>query len=33
MDGFRNIWYSINSKRGFGWDSNPWVWAITFKRL
>ena len=27
------LWDSINSKRGFGWDKNPWVWAITFKRL
>ena len=30
---FCHLWDSINSKRGFGWDSNPWVWAITFKQL
>lgn len=24
-------WDSINAKRGFGWDANPWVWALTFK--
>ncbi len=30
---FRNLWDSINAKRGFGWDVNPWVWAITFKRV
>jgi len=30
---FCHLWDSINSNRGFGWDSNPWVWAITFKRL
>lgn len=28
---FRKLWDSINAKRGFGWDVNPWVWAITFK--
>lgn len=30
---FRNLWDSINSKRGFGWDANPWVWVITFRRV
>lgn len=24
---------SINSKRGYSWESNPWVWAVTFKLL
>ena len=26
-------WNSINAKRGFGWDVNPWVWVIEFRRL
>lgn len=26
------LWDSLNAKRGFGWDMNPWVWAIEFKR-
>ena len=30
---FRELWDSINSSRGYGWDSNPWVWVITFKRV
>ena len=30
---FRKLWDSLNAKRGFGWDSNPWVWAYTFKVL
>lgn len=30
---FHDLWDFINAKRGFGWDSNPWVWALTFKRL
>lgn len=25
------LWDSINAERGYGWDINPWVWAITFK--
>lgn len=28
---YRLLWNSINAKRGFGWDANPWVWAYTFK--
>lgn len=27
---FRTLWDSINAKK-YPWDSNPWVWAITFK--
>lgn len=30
--GYRGLWDSINAKRGFGWDTNPWVWVIQFKR-
>ena len=29
---FMQLWDSINSKRGFSWDINPWVWPITFER-
>ncbi len=29
-DLFRPLWDSINAKRGFGWDENPWVAAYTF---
>ncbi|MDD2707536.1 MAG: hypothetical protein PHV34_05955 [Verrucomicrobiae bacterium] len=31
--GFGFLWDSINAKRGFGWESNPWVWAIEFRRV
>lgn len=31
--GFAELWDSINSARGFGWGSNPWVWVIEFKRI
>lgn len=27
------LWDSINEKRGFGWEKNPWVWVVEFKRL
>lgn len=30
---FKELWDSINEKRGFGWDKNPWVWVINFRRL
>lgn len=28
---FALLWDSINAKRGYRWDTNPWVWAITFE--
>ena len=28
---FRNLWDSINSKRGYGWSENPWVVAVSFR--
>jgi len=31
--GFQSLWNSINAKRGYGGDTNPWVWVIEFKRL
>jgi len=27
------LWDSINAKRGFSWQSNPWVWCLTFRKL
>ena len=29
---FTSLWNSINLKRGYSWESNPWVWVIEFKR-
>lgn len=31
--GFATRWNAINAKRGFGWESNPWVWAVEFRRV
>jgi hypothetical protein len=30
---FMRLWDSINAKRGYDWDKNPWVWVIEFKRV
>jgi len=30
---FEALWDSLNAKRGYGWDKNPWVWVIEFRRL
>lgn len=32
-DVFRCVWNGLNRKRGYPFESNPWVWPITFKRL
>ncbi|MBR9765993.1 MAG: hypothetical protein GYB53_21380 [Rhodobacteraceae bacterium] len=28
--GFSELWDSLNAKRGYGWDANPWVAAYSF---
>lgn len=28
---FQDLWDSINAKRGYSWDSNPWVWVVSFE--
>ena len=33
IDRFSHLWNSINASRGHGWDANPWVWVIEFKRV
>lgn len=32
-EAFEVLWDSINKKRGYGWDANPWVWVIEFRRI
>ena len=29
---YKGLWDSLNAKRGHGWDSNPWVWVISFEK-
>lgn len=30
---FHDLWDSLNAERGYGWDTNPWVWVVEFKRV
>lgn len=30
---FARLWDSLNAPRGYGWTVNPWVWALTFRRV
>lgn len=30
---FRDLWDTLNAKRGYGWDINPWVWVYRFERV
>lgn len=32
-DRFQRYWDRLNSKRGYSWKENPWVWVIEFKRF
>ena len=32
-DMFCSLWDSINAKRGYSWESNPWVWVVVFERV
>lgn len=29
---FAALWDSLNAKRGYSWDTNPWVWVIEFRK-
>lgn len=30
---FIGLWDSLNAKRGYGWETNPLVWVIGFKKV
>jgi hypothetical protein len=30
---FSALWDSLNAKRGYGWESNPWVWCLNFRKV
>ena len=32
-DGFAALWDNLNAKRGYSWESNPWVWVYEFERI
>lgn len=31
LEPFAEFWDSINRKRGYGWDANPFVWVVEFE--
>jgi hypothetical protein len=33
LDAFCEAWQKLNAKRGYPWESNPWVWVISFKKV
>ncbi len=33
LDQFKTTWNRLNSKRGYSWESNPFVFVIEFKRI
>jgi len=33
LEWFRSLWDKLNARRGHSWESNPWVWVVSFKRI
>ncbi|MET3648081.1 hypothetical protein [Phyllobacterium ifriqiyense] len=33
VEAYERLWNSINDERGLGWETNPWVVAVTFEVL
>lgn len=33
VENFTHLWDSLNAKRSYGWDANPWVWVVAFRRV
>jgi len=33
VDKYRELWNALNARHGYPWESNPWVWCLTFKRV
>lgn len=33
ISGFAALWDSLNKRRGFPRNSNPWVWVVVFRRI
>lgn len=30
---FHDLWNGLNAARGYGWEANPWVWVVEFRRV
>jgi hypothetical protein len=33
LEWFKKLWDKLNAKRGYPYDSNPFCWAVSFKRI
>lgn len=33
MAWYSELWDSLNASRGYGWEANPWVWVVEFRRV
>lgn len=33
LHAFESLWDKINSRRGYGWELNPWAWVVEFSRI
>ena len=33
IDQYKLLWNNLNASRGYSWESNPYVWVLTFKRI
>jgi hypothetical protein len=32
IEEYQRLWDSINTKRGYEWAKNPWVWVVEFRK-
>lgn len=32
-DAFCELWQRLNLKRGYDWETNPWVWVVAFEKI
>ncbi len=32
-EAFAGLWDLVNAKRGYSWESNPWVWGLSSRRV
>jgi hypothetical protein len=33
IDDYQKLWDSLNASRGYGWEPNPYVWVISFRKV
>jgi hypothetical protein len=33
VEAFQQLWDFLNLKRGYGWNTNPWVWVVCFEKV